>query len=890
MSDSNPKYFLRPEAGPVPYEKLQWRARKVLNKIIGTLRTAASDKNRASRIFFVSGEPGSGKSTLYLTLREMLSSQEDNKYSKNYKGDDEDRMALDALRAKGAIRWLETLDLEVAGDEGENLLAAVLVRVIEVLTKTNSVSNTVLSNQCEGAIKDLEELATDIGIAWEGNLQDRAGELDPDTYSEEVMRTQRARLRVNERLKEALDKLAENECYGCRKETLFVLPVDDFYLKPDASLQLLRLLRMISIPRLFFLVMGDIKTIEALFVEKSLADWTAVAGDRIFAARTDRLDDALSRARELRARYLRKLLPPGQRAEIEAMDWDEALDFNPEQLDAKDTLEKLLENRPLDRPWDEADNDTSPEPTGNDRAISKDDIGSLLTFLLCPSFSKEERDKKEEEKKNRERGVTGTEPSTEEVAQQKSARKAREAYTALQILDATSREIMDLWFAFYELDNQAKSKNPSKDDARLLLQLVLDFVKIEMEEQSFLNENQQEALLGVLPTRHYTAQEIYLDMNHLSLEPEQNTWSEQKNEKQGSSGQPEQRLWVRKHRSWKLEVNTDKDESNEIEGLFKKLPPRQAAWMVLLHDLTWKWNPERVTGNLVEKVCGTLNNSPLSESKARSLSKRDDNTEVTKLNVQQLIKLLAIWRNNDLSVEDREHNSSNDIDPIKDFRGWAVWQEKPERSEKLEFHHFPMPDFNTFRDMDRFLHVWSTGVEWFDNLQKEAEDAAKRFEAAFNRAERAKPQTQVVAPQQPTQGDEVQKITKNDMSERLANEAKEAERVANEAQGRVGNDTSQKAHIFLSLWALAGWTIHVNAYKNFAKSKDDWYEKFDVTKDDPFEKRFAAFKRTLEDFEYPEDDTQIEDWLRILKEWPDKNKPFINKLSSSKSGGRPKDN
>lgn len=699
MSHNNLEYLLRPEAGPVPYEKLQRRARKVLNKIIGTLRAAASDKNRASRIFFVSGEPGSGKSTLYLTLKEMLSSQDDNEYSKNYKGNDEDRTALEALRAKGAIRWLETLDLEVAGDEGENLLAAVLVRLIEVLTKTDSVSNTVLSNDCEGAIKDLEELATDIGIAWDGNLQDRAGELDPDTYSEEVMRTQRARLRVNERLKEALDKLAKNECYGCRKETLFVLPVDDFYLKPDASLQLLRLLRMISIPRLFFLVMGDIKTIEALFVEKSLADWTAVAGDRIFAARTDRLDEALSRARELRARYLRKLLPPGQRAEIEAMDWDEALDFSPEQLDAKDTLQKLLEDRLLDHPRSEAD--TSLEPTGNDKPIAKDDLSSLQTFLLCPPFS-------QEEKKSKESGITKAEPSSEAFAQQKRTRKAREAYTALQILDATSREIMDLWFAFYELNNQAKTKNPSNDDAPPLLSLVLDFVKIEMEEQSFLNEKQQGALLAVLPTRHYTAQEIYLAMKYLSLEPEQNTWEQQIDENQESSGQTRQRLWVRKHRSWKLGVNADEDESKEDAGLFAKLPPRQTAWVVLLHDLAWKWNPERVTDNLVRELCGALNKSPRSESKARSLTPIDDNTMLTEMSVQQLVKLMATWRSGDVSVEAQELN------PEKDFRGWAVW------NKESTYRHFPMPDFTTFRELDRFLYVWSTGLEWWAKYGKDS--------------------------------------------------------------------------------------------------------------------------------------------------------------------------
>lgn len=96
--------------------------------------------------------------------------------------------------------------------------------------------------------------------------------------------------------------------------------------------------------------------------------------------------------------------------------------------------------------------------------------------------------------------------SPEEVAQQRKARKAREAYTALPILDATSREIMDLWFAFYELNNQGESEEPSDEDAPPLLSCVLDFVKLVIEEQDFLNEEQQGLISGVLPTRHYTEQ------------------------------------------------------------------------------------------------------------------------------------------------------------------------------------------------------------------------------------------------------------------------------------------------------------------------------------------------------------------------------------------------
>jgi energy-coupling factor transporter ATP-binding protein EcfA2 len=691
-------YFLRPEAGPVPFGKLQRRAKDALKEIVGFLNAAVRsvqissqsttvdsrnttvDTSRASRIFFVSGEPGSGKSTLYLTLKAMLSNNEEEreKFCEGCK--DEINLPGQLNNLQGAVHWLDTLDLEVAGDEGENLLAAVLVRIIDALTKSDI---NILSTPCEEAIKDLEELATDIGIAWGGNLQARAGELDPDTYSEEVMRTQRARLRINERLREALEKIAKSECYGFRKKSIFVLPVDDFYLKPDASLQLLRLLRMISVPRLFFLVMGDITTIEALFVEKSLKDWTAVAGPEIFATLPQRQDEALARARELRARYLRKLLPPGQRVVIEAMDWHEALDFKPERLNGKETtpdiskgnadiirvetLKNFLEKRNLD---------------------PATDTSSLLTFLISPPYDKETNDG--------------------------DVRSAREAYTALQILDATSREIMDLWFGLHELD---ESKNSRKNgDAPPLLSLVIDFVKLVIEEQNFLNEEQQGLLFAVLPTRHYTEQEIYLDMNRLRLQPEPNTWKPQLGEDQQieKGNQTEKQLWVRKHRSWRLGVNTDEGESNEDEGLFAKLPPRQTAWMILLHDLAWKWNSERVTGNLVEKLCDQLNKwpsggspevaSPPLRTKASPQLKGKKKTEVKHFKFQHLVDLITIWKDRDLEAH-------QEVIPPDDLKGWAVWY------DGSIYKHFPMPDFKTFQELDRFLFIWSRSLDelWKNN-------------------------------------------------------------------------------------------------------------------------------------------------------------------------------
>lgn len=668
----NSNTYLRPEARAVPYGKHHARARKALDFIIRALKEAAArakeskhvpnadpiDPNRASRIVFISGEPGSGKSTLYLTLKAMLGN-EAVKFREGYK----EPSSLDDLKA---IRWLDTLDLEVVGDEGENLLAAVLVRIFRKLEDSN-----LNSTKCENAIKSLEELATDIGIAWEGNLSARAGALDPDTFSTEVMRTQRARLRVNERLKEALDEISTNKCYGCDAETLFLLPVDDFYLKPTASLHLLRLLRMISIPRLFFLVMGDINTVEALFLEKSLADWTTVAGTKLFACRPDRLDDALSRARELRARYLRKLLPPGQRADIEAMDWHEALKF--EVGSANHTLQKTLEAVTLDLP------------------INKPE--SLLSFLISPDFASAnnvEVDEKADQKQQHEQLDQSEQPRDVEL------RKHRSVYTALQILDATPREIMDLNTSLREVvrvqkelkSGQVKNIGGFDQETPVLLLSVRDTVRYVSEEQSFLNEHQQKILEAVLPTRHYSPQkeDITFEIDNLCLRPAARKW----NKKEKNSVH----LWFRKHRSWDLGANDqhnddcrngDTDsEKNEVstngQNPFAKLPPRPAAWFILMHDLAWKWNPESLSVNLIEKLCKDLNRWAISVERVKERP------------------------NNDRCWPFPELRQDTTTAPSQYFAGWAVYQ------DKSTYRHLPVPEFQTFREIDQFLYVWSRGL------------------------------------------------------------------------------------------------------------------------------------------------------------------------------------
>ncbi len=799
---------LRPEASPIPYWKHHKRAKEALNFIIRVLNGAAGsvsgskhvagdpsiDTNRASRIVFISGEPGSGKSTLYLTLRAMLRSKE---YSEGY----EDQNVLDDLKK---VRWLDALDLEVAGEEGENLLAAVLVRLFRELEK--SESSPIHSSKCGEAIKDLEDLATDIGIAWEGNLHARAGTLDPDTFSAEVIRTQGARLRINERLKEALDTLAKNECYGCDQKTLFVLPVDDFYLKPTASLQLLRLLRMISIPRLFFLVMGDINTVEALFIEKSLADWTEVSGTRLFAARSDRLDQALTRARELRARYLRKLLPPLQRADIEAMDWFEALDFELDHSNASDdTLETLLDQVELDT------------PRGRSGKITE----TLHTFLISPERSSPSNQKSEwfAEKQKRKKRAQGKAKENEEKEDkaERNRKKIQSAYTALQIMDATPREIMDLGFALREVirrrkEEQAKKEKEYKeeglgdedyDQIPQLLLVVRNIVNLVREEQSFLNETEQNVLEGILPTRHYSPEDIIFNMERLCLKPTERNWKERKNSVW---------LWVRDHRSWDLSVNRkfisdsndtetrpDEDECLKAnKDPYAKLPPRQAAWYVLLHDLAWKWNPDCVTGNLVGRLRKELEKPIWERTVAPQVNLEQPFQDVAREVMNKFLTLFERFvdqsNNTDKAEQGGEikaeleegekaeqEEEKQRPDPQNDFRGWAVYS-----LEGKIYKHFPLPEFETIRDLDRFLFVWSSGLKYLKNPQE--------------------------------------------------------------------HDVSKIA----SIWALAGWTVLTEAYMHFADEGDKWFGDFVRTKG-TFAKRFEDFEKQLsrklkrkgQTFEYP---------------------------------------
>src|SRR5262245_39881816 len=124
------------------------------------------------------------------------------------------------------------------------------------------------------------------------------------------MRTERARLSLYENLSEVLDRLARYESGN----PLFILPIDDFDLNPPVCLGLLQLLRMISVPRLFTFVLGDVDMAEVVLNLKLSSALAEVAAG---ATSKDLLSilptEAATMAGEIAAQSLRKLIPPAQR-------------------------------------------------------------------------------------------------------------------------------------------------------------------------------------------------------------------------------------------------------------------------------------------------------------------------------------------------------------------------------------------------------------------------------------------------------------------------------------------------------------------------------------------------------------------------------------------------
>ncbi len=417
-SSANRRSILRPEARPIRYEHLAASQQDAFDKVLSLIAEAVDalprlssrlddllkgdldprlpmwiDDRKINNIAFLSGERGTGKTSLLLTMIEA--SLDPASWNDDAEVPESTRAFLRRLHEH--VVWLAPLDLEPLPGP-TNLLGAILTRIEQVIHGRTAFDASLLSAQRghldpahdnDQGIWDLHRLKTDAALAWEGNLPGRGQHLDPEVYATEVSRAEEARLGLNDRLTRALEKIARDLAgrQGSR-DPLFVLPIDDFDSNPARCLELLKLLRMIATPRLFTVVLGNVDVAENIFQLSLVGELTRLTGNpsqdlsRLFPELTfNTIGGGLS------GNVTRKLIPPRQRAEIEPMKPQDAMGFFPRWLageEGLDTISDLLGRFEIQNisVREGADPDAGADPI---RRPGYDD--TLLHFITTPSLT-----------------------------------------------------------------------------------------------------------------------------------------------------------------------------------------------------------------------------------------------------------------------------------------------------------------------------------------------------------------------------------------------------------------------------------------------------------------------------------------------------------------------
>ena len=424
---------LRPEARPLTWDRLDRVQQKAFEDLVVMLGDAvdqldlcAKDTDRTepavlkaarqaetNRLVLLAGDRGTGKTTMLYTLMAATLAGE--------KSGDAWPSTIQVGKLRERLVWLSPLNLETLPGPA-NLLASILTRVEQteadqgfgIPRSGEGGRRGILERSAQGGdlLADLRQLKSDVALAWDGNLDERGGHLDPDPYAVEVLRAEQARLRLNPMLGKALDGWAGRVAdRSALKNPLFILPIDDVDLNPTRVMEVLRLLRMISVNRLFFIVAGHLTDIDFVMFQKTIGDiWST----RPHAKGTD--DQAFIRgiARGITTKAITKILPQGQRVYLSRLDPDQVLSFRPRSR--SQPLKSLLLADRGNMPFPE-----SKEALRLDRSSS----GSLFELLFCTyneglQFEEESPDDR-----------SGGEPM----------------YRGLRSLSMTPREAVDLWIA-----------------------------------------------------------------------------------------------------------------------------------------------------------------------------------------------------------------------------------------------------------------------------------------------------------------------------------------------------------------------------------------------------------------------------------------------------------
>lgn len=433
-----------------------------------------------NQMVFLTGPKGSGKTSLLFSLmqKSRLSWDQKSKESarmpqfceecpkKEKKIRTEKEMLLECQDLFDQLIWLDILDMNPLPGP-TNLLAAIFKRIENTIKQFRALgpnefmfshlgSNLEPSSEYQEVISELGRLERDVALAWDGNLPERAANIDPDTFAVEVLRAEQSRLRLMHRLRKLMNKFAKL-AKGRFINPLFVLPVDDFDLNPIRCVELFRLLRMISVPRLFIVILGDIEMVHKIFQMQIGNELSLVGFQTPLVPLGNR---ELSRSfstyvSEISANAIRKLIPPINIIELELPYAKEGLDFKP--FENQESIGELLKKIPVQLNILETEN--------KKRNGTAWDVHNLLKFLDPESIVQDNTKKGEH----------------------------RKVYCVHQFFKLPPRHLSDLWLYLKEGIHE-----PDTSGSEAAIRLAIKLFKESFMEDHYLTPDRIEDIISTV--------------------------------------------------------------------------------------------------------------------------------------------------------------------------------------------------------------------------------------------------------------------------------------------------------------------------------------------------------------------------------------------------------
>lgn len=277
---------LRHEAEPIALKHLtisQLEAIEELTKVLsGALASSTSQEtNSTSHIAILSGDKGTGKSSVMLTLKHFMDPVSDHDIDERVPGDHEKETVikrvnrqLKGIQAKQrTVRWLQPLLLDPWAP-GANLAGSILARIdmeLDAMLDDPGLRGHFQrdgSGKIDNALQGLRRFMPNALLALEGNLEQMKNVLEPEPYALMTADTEHARAILREQMQRFLSMSIEGYSRGDvtqSQEGIFIQVIDDLDLRPpEVVARVLKLAAHMSNSRLFFLFLGDVNVLDMM--------------------------------------------------------------------------------------------------------------------------------------------------------------------------------------------------------------------------------------------------------------------------------------------------------------------------------------------------------------------------------------------------------------------------------------------------------------------------------------------------------------------------------------------------------------------------------------------------------------------------------------------------